>query len=238
MSPCGPTVDPAWRVGVLFDWDGTLVDTEPLTTAVWDDVLTAAGTRTTQAFLRSLFPLGWPAAYHAAAEAAAADSVRLPPPAATARLLRATRRRLLAGGGLALFPDTAECLSGLRAAGARLGVVTNSDSERLVDDLAAVKLPPTFWEVIVTADEVAAPKPAPDPYVLALHRLGPVRRVVAVEDSGPGVTSARAAGLPVIWLQRGARPLAVAPDVQVVGGLDPSTLLRLAGAFGRGVVTT
>ena len=55
------------------------------------------------------------------------------------------------------------------------------------------------FDVIVSADDVAAPKPAPDLYLAACSALGAApERTAALEDSPPGVASARAAGLFVI----------------------------------------
>ena len=58
------------------------------------------------------------------------------------------------------------------------------------------------FDVVVSAHETAAPKPAPDPYLEACRRLGvePGPAVVALEDSPTGVAAARAAGLTVIGI--------------------------------------
>jgi beta-phosphoglucomutase-like phosphatase (HAD superfamily) len=58
------------------------------------------------------------------------------------------------------------------------------------------------FDVVVSAHEVAAPKPAPDPYLEACRRLGGEAgpSVVALEDSLAGVAAARAAGLTVIGI--------------------------------------
>jgi beta-phosphoglucomutase-like phosphatase (HAD superfamily) len=58
------------------------------------------------------------------------------------------------------------------------------------------------FDVIISAHEVAAPKPSPDPYLEACRRLGvePGLDVVALEDSPTGVAAARAAGLTVIGI--------------------------------------
>ena len=63
--------------------------------------------------------------------------------------------------------------------------------------------------VMVSADDVARGKPAPDPYALAARRLAvePAHTLV-VEDSGSGVDSAHAAGMEVIYVLRG-RPASV-----------------------------
>jgi sugar-phosphatase len=53
--------------------------------------------------------------------------------------------------------------------------------------------------VLVTADDVARGKPAPDPYILAAERLGvPAARCVVIEDAPAGIVAARAAGARVI----------------------------------------
>ena len=58
-----------------------------------------------------------------------------------------------------------------------------------------------FFATVVTVDDVAAPKPAPDPYLLACERLGvDPAATVAVEDSVTGATSAVAAGCRVLYV--------------------------------------
>jgi HAD superfamily hydrolase (TIGR01509 family) len=54
-----------------------------------------------------------------------------------------------------------------------------------------------YLDTVVHGGEVKHHKPAPDPYLLALERLG-VKTALAVEDSKAGIASARAAGLDVI----------------------------------------
>ncbi|WP_328616895.1 HAD family phosphatase [Amycolatopsis sp. NBC_00355] len=61
---------------------------------------------------------------------------------------------------------------------------------------------------IVTGDDVAHGKPAPDPYLLAAHRLGvPPHRCLAVEDSGSGIRSAHTAGMTVLAIPHAATAL-------------------------------
>ena len=62
-----------------------------------------------------------------------------------------------------------------------------------------------LFDAVVTGDEVAHRKPAPDVYLEAARRLGvDPARSVAIEDSRPGITAARAAGMKAIaiphWL--------------------------------------
>jgi beta-phosphoglucomutase-like phosphatase (HAD superfamily) len=62
-----------------------------------------------------------------------------------------------------------------------------------------------LFAAIVTGDDVVRRKPAPDSYLEAARRLGvDPRRSIAIEDSGPGIAAARAAGMKTVaiphWL--------------------------------------
>src|ERR1700750_2279694 len=94
-----------------------------------------------------------------------------------------------------------ELLERLREQDAPLGLFSTSPLrcvQRSIE-LAAFE---DFFDVVLSAHEVAAPKPAPDPYLEACRRLGvePGPSVVALEDSPTGVPAARAAGLTVIGI--------------------------------------
>jgi len=105
----------------------------------------------------------------------------------------AYRERLLAS--LGLRPGIEVWLRQARAAGLRLAVATSSPRAWVHGLLSRVGRADWF-ELMACGDEVAAPKPAPDVYVLALDRLGVLpERAIAVEDSPHGVAAARAAGM-------------------------------------------
>jgi beta-phosphoglucomutase-like phosphatase (HAD superfamily) len=89
-----------------------------------------------------------------------------------------------------------------------------------------------LFGAIVTGDEVARRKPAPDLYLEAARRLGAdPARSIAIEDSGPGVAAARAAGMKTIaiphWLTE--RHDLAAADLRVAhaGELTLSRLMEL-----------
>jgi HAD superfamily hydrolase (TIGR01509 family) len=94
-----------------------------------------------------------------------------------------------------------ELLHELGARGTPIGLVSNSPLRFVRRSLEIVGLQDRF-DVVLSAHEVAAPKPAPDPYLEACRRLGvaPGPDVVALEDSPTGVAAARAAGLTVIGI--------------------------------------
>lgn len=108
---------------------------------------------------------------------------------------------LVAAGGVMLRPGIAALISTARASGLRLAVATTT-SRPNVEALAhaAFGLPAEeVFDVLACGDEVPAKKPAPDVYLLALHRLGlPPDAALAFEDSSNGLRAARAAGLACI----------------------------------------
>lgn len=96
---------------------------------------------------------------------------------------------------LKLLPGAREALSRLRAAGVPLALVSSGESEYIRAALASHGLQGLF-HVVVTQQDVAAHKPDPEPYLTAADHLGfPPGQCLAVEDSPTGVASARAAGL-------------------------------------------
>jgi len=103
--------------------------------------------------------------------------------------------------------------------GIALGLASNSP-RFLVDDALATAGMTGAFEVIVTSDDVAQAKPAPDIYLLACERLGVApAEAVALEDSASGMTAAKAAGLTVIGVPQYAETDASAAD-RVVDSLE------------------
>jgi len=114
-----------------------------------------------------------------------------------------------------------------RAAGLRLALATSSDRPKLDGNLAAIGIPESTFDVLVSAEHVTHKKPHPETFLRAVERLGlPASRCLVVEDARNGVQAARAAGCPVLGitssqpaallLAEGA--LAVAPDFTALPG--------------------
>ena len=88
-----------------------------------------------------------------------------------------------------------ELLDALRGAGIPAAVASSAPARWVVGAIEGLGIRPLF-SAVVTGDEVARRKPAPDVYLEAARRLGvDPARSIAIEDSGPGVTAARAAGM-------------------------------------------
>jgi HAD superfamily hydrolase (TIGR01509 family) len=108
---------------------------------------------------------------------------------------------ILAGGGLHLRPGVAELIARGRAAGLRIAVATTTNRPN-VEALARAcwgRPAEAVFDVIAAGDEVAAKKPAPDVFLLALARLGIAPdAALAFEDSRNGLAAAKGAGLRTI----------------------------------------
>lgn len=88
-----------------------------------------------------------------------------------------------------------QLLSTAQAQNCRVAVVTSNSSERTSAWLARVGLT-GFVDFIISGDQVKYGKPDPEPYLLASRKVDcPVDRIIAIEDSVQGATSAIGAGL-------------------------------------------
>ncbi len=107
-------------------------------------------------------------------------------------------------GAIELRPGVTRLLAELAAAGSALAVATTG-SRGWVDGLLRRLLPDTSWDVVVTGDEVTARKPDPEVFHMALDRLGlsGASEAVVVEDSAEGLAAARAAGLVCVVVVNG-----------------------------------
>jgi HAD superfamily hydrolase (TIGR01509 family) len=126
-------------------------------------------------------------------------------------------------------PGALELLDAIRAAGLPVGVASNSARAFVERVLSGAGLLDGHFDVVVTADDVEHPKPAPDLYLAACSALGTEpERSAALEDSATGVEAARAAGMFVVAVP-------YFPDLPVQGAsLTVDTLAdpRVAEALG------
>ena len=114
--------------------------------------------------------------------------------------------------GVAAMPGAAETLRVLPAGAV---AVATSCTRRLLDArMAAAGLP--LPRVVVTRDQVANGKPAPDSFLLAAEQLGvEPSRALVVEDSLAGIAAARAGGFPVLGILSTHSPDVLRADVHV-----------------------
>lgn len=179
---------------VVFDNDGLLLDTESVWTRAEEDLFRRRGLEFTPVDKRELV----------GTSAEVAGSIlegRLGEPGRAVELIVELNELVVAEleHGVETMIGARELLFALRERGTPIGLVSNSPLVFVERSLQLVGFEDSF-DVVLSAHEVAAPKPAPDPYLEACRRLRvmPGPDVVALEDSPTGVAAARAAGLTVI----------------------------------------
>lgn len=225
-----PPAAPVLPAAVLWDMDGTLVDTEPYWIECEHELVAEHGGVWTDEHAHNLVgnALTVSAAYireHGGVDLPDDEIVAI----LSAGVAERVRRRV------PWRPGAPELLEALFEAGVPCALVTMSYRE--LAEAVVGALPPGRFAALVTGDQVGNGKPHPEPYLTAAARLGvPVERCLAIEDSPTGVASAAAAGVPVLAVQH-LVPIAAGPGRVVLAtleGLAPADLVplvagRLAG---------
>lgn len=216
---------------VLWDMDGTLLDTEPYWIeqehrlvesfgGVWSDEhahnLVGNDLLVTAAYIREHSPVDLePEALVDALQSGVIDRLREEVP---------------------WRPGALELLAELRSLGVPCALVTMS--WRAMVDVVVAGLPEGSFDVVLSGDEVERGKPHPEPYLVAARELGvDVGDCVAIEDSVTGVASAFASGartiaVPLVVQVPPRDGLTVLPSLAGVRAADLLPLTRAAGPPG------
>jgi pyrophosphatase PpaX len=217
-----PNPAPSWEA-VLFDLDGTLIDSVPLILESFRHSLSCCGLPV-PATAALLTGIGIPLEPHFARYTT--DAVLIE------QLVIAYRDYNLRhhDASVKAFPGVAEMLGGIRAAGLPVGIVTSKNRATTQRGLAVTGLS-GFVDVIVACDEVTHPKPHPEPVERAVALVGRTPgRTVFVGDSLHDLQSGRAAGVrtaAALWGPFSKDDLASGrPDYWIA---DPSALGRSLG---------
>lgn len=237
-SPSLPT-----GLAVIFDLDGTLVDTAPDLAAAMNHVLVRTG-RKTLPLRRVRNMVG-----HGARALLARGFAETGTPASEAMLDALTHEYLnyymanIAARSRA-FTDVELVLRRLHEDGAHLAVLTNKPERAAIKLLQLLDIA-RYFRAIVGGDTLAVKKPEPEALHNTIRRMGATpSSAVMVGDSETDIQTARAAGVPVIAVSYGYTPRPVGhfnPDAVIdrFGDLE-TALFRLlapaphAGLTGRG----
>lgn len=208
---------------VLFDMDGTLIDSEPL----W---------QRTEAKIVASFGKVWikedgdTLTGHSLFDSASLmiELKNLPlAPEKGVEMMVANMHELYAGEGVPWIPGARELLSELASAGIPTALVSAS-YEILVHDVCA-NAPKGSLEVMVTGSEPnMRQKPSGDPYRLAARRLNvPIENCLVVEDSAPGLAAGQDAGARLALVRSTEVPGIPAARFDSVGHLHLSDIREL-----------
>jgi HAD superfamily hydrolase (TIGR01509 family) len=213
---------------VIFDWDGTLVDTLPAILQANVEVLREYGVRFDEAVYRSAYVPDWRHMYRRLGVPEAALG------AAGARWLEL----YLEAGGLAPFDGVREALEALSRAGHRMGLVTAGDRAIVEDQLDRFGMA-TLLPVRVCGDDPLPPKPDPEPlrHALAALDIGDLDQLaVYVGDAPDDMRMARAGGVigvGVVGPLAGPDDLLAAGAAETTGSVVEWVATYLSGRSGR-----
>lgn len=200
---------------VLFDNDGTLVDSTPAATRAW-----IVWAREYEADMTSLAGVhGLPAR-----DIVALVAPQAPADEALARIIELEEQDT---EGVVALPGALEALRACRGSDA---LVTSATRALAQARLRAAGLPEP--QVIVSAEDVVNGKPDPEPFLAAARRLGvPAQRCLVVEDAPAGLAAARAAGMgSLAVLTTTTDPDRLDADL-VVSDLDTVRFVRSSGGI-------
>jgi HAD superfamily hydrolase (TIGR01509 family) len=216
MSSTHPTA-------VLFDMDGTLVDSEKLWDIGLHELARRYGARLSDAARLAMVGTDMPRTMELLVE----DLGRPDLDTVEASAWLGARVAELFVTDLTWRPGALALLRATRAAGIPTALVTST--ARSLVEVALDTLGRDSFDVVVCGDEVPATKPDPEPYLIAARLLGvPIGRCVAIEDSRTGVASALAAGAAVLGVPSSG-PIHPAEGLRLLDTLNGVDLPFLGG---------
>jgi len=182
-------------VGILFDCDGVLVDSEPALAEIAALALRDYGAKAVASDFKPYIGMGEDMYL---GEVAAKYGVVFND---AIKLHVYDKYAELASQFVRPFEGTRELLFRLKSAGCRIAVASSADSIKVSTNLALIDMPEGFFDAIITGSDIKRKKPFPDIYLLAAERCGiEPGRCFVVEDAVSGIQAGKAAGMTCIGL--------------------------------------
>lgn len=186
------------RTAIVFDMDGLMVDSEPLSRQAWDEYLRPYNQFITDDLQSRIIGLRGDLS-----SALIREELGLPKSAEEILEERRLIYQQLRAQGVPVMPGLMELHAIIAARQIPWAVATSSPRDHAEEILAQLGLADAVG-AIAAGNEVQHGKPAPDIYLLAAQRLGvPPQKCLALEDSGPGSRAAVAAGMLTVAIPNG-----------------------------------
>ena len=210
--------------GVLFDWDGVLLDSLGSAFNVYNKIFAKIGTRrlTKDEFLEMQSP-NWYEFY---------EKIGLP--RTLWKEVDSEWLRLYAEESPGLHPDALDCLESLEGADIKMALVSNGSKDRVEEELVKFDLS-SYFEVIVFGEKEEELKPSP---IMLQRALGVMKvepkRAAYLGDSPADMQAARNAGVPPIAIARGSIQkdrLSEENPYRIFGGLEEAARFLVGCRF-------
>ena len=177
------------KTAVIFDMDGVLTDSEPLICAAAMAMFAEQGVVVAESDFTPFVGAGENRYIGGVAEK---HGVTLDLPVAKARTYEIYLD--LVPQQLRMFPGADSLVEACKAAGLQVAVASSADQIKIRANLAAIGLPPAYWDAVVSGEELVRLKPAPDLFLEAARRMQVLPETcVVIEDAINGVAAAKAA---------------------------------------------
>jgi len=203
---------------VLFDFDGVVVQSEPLHMRTFLDMLEPYGVRVGEGrWYREFAGTG---SRHIFEVLVSEYNLSLDVGLLVAKRKKAYEEKVRAGE-LREMPGVKEFIRLLKSREIRTAVVSGSHRTNVQAALETLSMEGLF-DMIVSGDDLALRKPDPGPFLHAAQKLGiPPARCLVIEDSNAGCVAARRAGMKLAWLK---------PPVDMPGQAADAVISDFSGA--------
>jgi HAD superfamily hydrolase (TIGR01509 family) len=209
---------------ILFDMDGTLIDSEPLWLKTEIEVMAEVGCHWDEQ--DQINCLGGPAERTERYMQERSQNIK-PYGYFINRLHEVMRARIT--NELDLIPNALSLLKECKDAGIKTALVTASSRDLMT--IVLKRFPPGTFDVVVSGDDVEKSKPDPAPYLLAAKQLSvDILKCLVLEDSLTGVQSGLSSGAKVIGIPHLVQ-MSEHPNLRVISSLDEITLSDILGWY-------
>ncbi len=209
---------------ILFDMDGTLIDSEPLWLKAEIEVMAEVGCHWDEQ--DQINCLGGPAERTERYMQERSQNIK-PYGYFINRLHEVMRARIT--NELDLIPNALTLLKECKDAGIKTALVTASSRDLMT--IVLKRFPPGTFDVVVSGDDVEKSKPDPAPYLLAAKQLSvDILKCLVLEDSLTGVQSGLSSGAKVIGIPHLVQ-MSDHPNLRVISSLDEITLSDILGWY-------
>ena len=209
---------------ILFDMDGTLIDSEPLWLKAEIEVMAEVGCHWDEQ--DQINCLGGPAERTERYMQERSQNIK-PYGYFINRLHEVMRARIT--NELDLIPNALSLLKECKDAGIKTALVTASSRDLMT--IVLKRFPPGTFDVVVSGEDVEKSKPDPAPYLLAAKQLSvDILKCLVLEDSLTGVQSGLSSGAKVIGIPHLVQ-MSEHPNLRVISSLDEITLSDILGWY-------